>query len=139
MNEIINCSRCGELYMENAFRDVCAKCAKSEEEMYETVYRFLRQRENRAATIERVVEVTGVKEELIHKWVKKGRLHAAHFPNLGYPCDRCGAIITKGKICGKCTMDIERDLKQIQREEEFEVEKQRGEGHLTYYAANKRK
>lgn len=71
MGEIVNCSRCGELYMENTFRDVCPKCAKEEEQMYEIVYKFLRQRENRAATIERVVEVTGVSESLIHKWMKK--------------------------------------------------------------------
>ena len=45
-------------------RDVCAKCAENEEKMYEEVYRFLRRRENRAATIERIVEVTGVTETL---------------------------------------------------------------------------
>ncbi|KAB7706564.1 hypothetical protein F9802_10215 [Bacillus aerolatus] len=139
MNEIVNCSRCGELYMENAFRDVCAKCAKEEELMYEAVYKFLRQRENRAATIERVVEVTGADEIQIHKWVKKGRLHAAHFPNLGYPCDRCGAIINKGKICGNCTDDIENDLDRIKREEAFEAGEQRSDKHMTYYAANKRR
>ncbi|OCA89013.1 TIGR03826 family flagellar region protein [Pseudobacillus wudalianchiensis] len=138
MGEIVNCPRCGDLYMENAFRDVCAKCAKEEEQLYETVYKFLRQRENRAATIERVVEVTGVDEVLIHKWMKKGRLHAAHFPNLGYPCDRCGAIINKGKICGNCSNDIETDLKQIQREEAFAAEKVKHEKHTTYFAANKR-
>ena len=43
--------------------------------MYEEVYRFLRRRENRAATIERIVEVTGVTEDLLHKWVRKGRLN----------------------------------------------------------------
>ncbi|MFL0364975.1 TIGR03826 family flagellar region protein [Pseudobacillus sp. 179-B 2D1 NHS] len=138
MGEIVNCSRCGELYMENTFRDVCPKCAKEEEQMYEIVYKFLRQRENRAATIERVVEVTGVSESLIHKWMKKGRLHAAHFPNLGYPCDRCGAIINKGKICRKCTDDIESELEQIQRQEAFEAKKQEHDKQTTYYAANKR-
>ncbi|GLY09225.1 TIGR03826 family flagellar region protein [Bacillus badius] len=139
MGEIINCSRCGELYMENAFRDVCAKCAKEEEHMYEEVYQFLRKRENRAATLQRVVEVTGVPETLIHKWVKKGRLHAAHFPNLGYPCDRCGALIHKGKVCRACTDDIEGELVQIQREEAFEAKKQEHLKQTTYYAANKRR
>ncbi|WP_338751641.1 TIGR03826 family flagellar region protein [Bacillus sp. FJAT-52991] len=138
MSEIVNCPRCGDLYMSNAFRDVCSKCAKEEEQMYEKVYKFLRQRENRAATIERVVEVTGVDEELIHKWMKKGRLHATHFPNMGYPCDRCGAIISRGKLCAKCTQQIEDDIKQLKREEKFREEKQENERQTTYYAVNKK-
>ncbi|WP_203363295.1 TIGR03826 family flagellar region protein [Bacillus sp. REN10] len=139
MSEIINCPRCGDLYMSNAFRDVCSKCAREEEEMYEKVYKFLRQRENRAATIERVVEATGVEEELIHKWMKKGRLHAAHFPNMGYPCDRCGAIISKGKLCLKCTEQIEEDIKRLQKEEKFQHQKEQSERQATYYAVNKKK
>ena len=38
---------------------MCHKCAQSEEELYQIVYRFLRKRENRAATVERIVEATG--------------------------------------------------------------------------------
>src|SRR5690606_2467099 len=89
---------------------VCAKCAMNEEKMYETVYRFLRKRENRAATVERIVEATGVEESLLHKWVRKGRLQPALFPNLGYPCDKCGALTTSGKLCVKCTDDLKREL-----------------------------
>ncbi|MBM7649356.1 flagellar operon protein (TIGR03826 family) [Bacillus ectoiniformans] len=138
MEQVVNCPRCGDLYMKNAFRDVCSKCSKEEEIMYETVYKFLKQRENRAATIERVVEVTGVDETLIHKWMKKGRLHATHFPNMGYPCDNCGAIINKGKLCTPCVDQIERDLKRIQQEEEFERKKKLND-QATYHAYNKDK
>ncbi|WP_100332373.1 TIGR03826 family flagellar region protein [Bacillus xiapuensis] len=136
MNEITNCPRCGELYMSNAFRDVCAKCAKEEEQMYEKVYKFLRQRENRAATIERVVEATGVEEKLLYKWMKKGRLHAAQFPNMGYPCDRCGTLITRGTICAKCREEIKEDIKRAEKNEEFEKAKRENERITTYYAMN---
>ena len=53
---------------------VCTKCAQQEEEMYQIVYRFLRKRENRAATAERIEEATGVDVNLLYKWVRKGRL-----------------------------------------------------------------
>ncbi|WNS81289.1 hypothetical protein RRU94_10810 [Domibacillus sp. DTU_2020_1001157_1_SI_ALB_TIR_016] len=124
MNEIVNCPRCGALYAKNAFRDVCPACSRSEEELYQAAYTFLRKRENRAATMERIVEVTGATEEMIYKWVKKGRLQAAQFPNLGYPCDRCGAIIQRGKLCNKCVDEIESDLKQHDREQQFASERQ---------------
>ncbi|CAM5562043.1 hypothetical protein LSPH24S_05710 [Lysinibacillus sphaericus] len=42
-------------------------------ELYQIVYRyFLRKRENRAATVERIVEATGAEEDLLyHRWVRK--------------------------------------------------------------------
>ncbi len=137
MAELINCPSCGGLFIKNNLRDVCDKCFKEEEKMYETVYQFLRRRENRAASIERVVEVTGVKQELIHKWVRKRRIQTAHFPNMGYPCDKCGTIIPKGKLCDKCTNEIESDLKQFEAEQDLK-KRQAENRQKTYFSMNDR-
>ena len=91
--DLNNCPDCGALFIQNPVRDVCEKCYREEEAQYDKVYRFLRKRENRAATVETTAEATGVKENLLHKWVRRGRLQVALFPNLGYPCDKCGSII----------------------------------------------
>jgi len=91
----------------------------NEEKMYEEVYRFLRRRENRAATVERIVEETGVTESLLYKWVRKGRLQPAMFPNLGYPCDKCGKLTNKGKLCADCTETIQKDLETFDAVKEF--------------------
>ncbi|AJD92156.1 membrane protein [Jeotgalibacillus malaysiensis] len=119
MAEIKNCPKCNAIFNYNGLRDVCPKCFKEEEELFETVYRFLRQRENRAASIERITEVTGASESLLHKWVRKRRLHPAQFPGLGYPCDNCGTLIIQGKICRSCTDKIKTDLKQHESNMEF--------------------
>lgn len=119
MGELRDCPSCGEFFNYTGVREVCAKCAMNEEKMYEEVYRFLRRRENRAATIERIVEVTGVTESLLYKWVRKGRLQPALFPNLGYPCDKCGKLTSKGKLCNSCTEDIQNDLNQFEAVKEF--------------------
>ncbi|MFB1082261.1 TIGR03826 family flagellar region protein [Jeotgalibacillus sp. JSM ZJ347] len=119
MAELRNCPKCNAIFNYNGLRDVCPKCAKEEEELFEQVYRFLRQRENRAASIERITEVTGASPELLHKWVRKRRLHPAQFPGLGYPCDSCGTIINQGKICRSCTDRIQSDLKQHESNMEF--------------------
>jgi len=92
MAEVRNCPKCNEFFNYTGVREVCHKCAQSEEELYQIVYRFLRKRENRAATVERIVEATGAEEELLYRWVRKGRLQPAMFPNLGYPCDNCGLL-----------------------------------------------
>ncbi|WP_203245937.1 TIGR03826 family flagellar region protein [Sporosarcina beigongshangi] len=119
MAELRECPSCGDFFNYTGIREVCAKCAMNEEKKYEEVYRFLRKRENRAATVERIVEETGVTESLLYKWVRRGRLQPAMFPNLGYPCDKCGKLTTKGKLCDSCTADIQNDLNQFEAVKEF--------------------
>jgi len=133
MAEIRNCPRCGEFFNYTGVRDVCHKCAQNEEELYQIVYRFLRKRENRAATVERIVEATGVEEEMLYKWVRKGRLHPAVFPNLGYPCDNCGRLTTKGKLCEPCTSELKSDLRTFEAAQEFRKEIKERE-RMTYLA-----
>lgn len=119
MAELRDCPTCGEFFNYTGVREVCAKCSLDEEKIYEVVYRFLRRRENRAATVERIVEATGVTESLLYKWVRKGRLQTALFPNLGYPCDNCGGLTSKGKLCESCTNTIQNDLKTFEAVKEF--------------------
>ncbi|MGE8206888.1 TIGR03826 family flagellar region protein [Heyndrickxia sp. NPDC080065] len=116
MAELQNCPRCGTLYVRNSFRDVCEKCYKEEEKKYEIVYTFLKKQENRSATKDIVVEKTGVDEELIFKWIRKGRLQLTRFPNLGYPCAKCGTIIREGKLCTNCISTIQNDLEIHEKE-----------------------
>lgn len=138
MAEARNCPTCGSMFNYTGLREVCSTCAQLEETLYETVYKFLRRRENRAANIDRIVEVTGVTEELLHKWVRKGRLQPALFPNLGYPCDRCGALTSSGKICDKCTEEIQADLQTFDAATELrEAIKAHEQG--TYHARKERR
>lgn len=65
MAEIANCPRCNALFMKNQVSTICQACFKKEEEAYEVVYAFLRKRENRAATMQRITEATGVEEWLL--------------------------------------------------------------------------
>ncbi|PLR78249.1 hypothetical protein CU633_06955 [Bacillus sp. V3-13] len=134
MAELTHCPSCDELFVKSQFRDLCQKCWKEEEQAFESVYQFVRKRENRAATIHQVVENTGVEEELILKFIKTGRLKVTQFPNLGYPCDKCGKIIRQGKLCDHCAEQLKKQLEMHEYEEERrrEIEK-REKG--TYFAA----
>jgi len=136
MGELRNCPTCNDFFNYTGIRDVCAKCANIEEQQYETVYKFLRKRENRAANIERICEVTGVKESLLHKWVRKGRLQPALFPNLGYPCDNCGKLTTSGKLCENCTSNLKADLRTFDAAKDFR-DKVANQDKGTYHSERK--
>ncbi|REB08854.1 hypothetical protein DVB69_06965 [Sporosarcina sp. BI001-red] len=137
MAELRHCPSCDDFFNYTGVREVCGKCGMNEEKVYEEVYRFLRKRENRAATIERIVEMTEATESMLHKWVRKGRLQPAMFPNLGYPCDNCGKLTAKGKLCDTCTADIKHDLKTFEAATEFREAIQQKE-QATYLSERKR-
>ncbi|MDE5414039.1 TIGR03826 family flagellar region protein [Alkalihalobacterium chitinilyticum] len=118
MPNLENCPRCGGIFIK-ALRSVCDKCHREIDQMYQTVYTFIRKRDNRKATLQEVVEATGVSEDYILQFIREGRLQLAQFPNLAYPCDLCGAMIREGKICSSCRNDMSKDLKRYKEQEEL--------------------
>ncbi|MBD8071392.1 TIGR03826 family flagellar region protein [Bacillus sp. PS06] len=118
MSELANCPNCGAVFVRNTIREVCETCYKKEEIHFKTVYEFIRKRENRTATIPEVVEATGVEEELIYRFIRIGKLQVAQFPNIGYPCSKCGTLIREGKLCGDCTGGLRKQISQLEREDE---------------------
>ena len=131
--EIRNCPTCGAFFNYTGIRDNCPPCAQKEEKKYEEVYRFLRRRSNRSATVEQIVEETGVEEDLLHKWVRIGRLQPSLFPNLGYPCEKCGDLTTKGRLCNKCTDELQSELKKFEAAEEFRENVKKSSDTTTYF------
>ncbi|MER2060743.1 MAG: hypothetical protein ABTA16_18155, partial [Niallia sp.] len=85
----------------------------------------------RTAQMDEVVEATGVEKKLIYKFIKKGRIKLAQFPNLGYPCSKCGTIIREGKLCQPCTTGIQSDLQLVEKEEERKRELEKRNTYFT--------
>lgn len=138
MSQLANCPQCGGLYVESAFRKVCEPCYKKEERLFQTVYEYIRKRENRTATLMQVVKETEVEENLIYKFIKQGRLQVAQFPNLGYPCDHCGALIREGKMCIECRDELKRELSTIEQiEKRQQQSEKKAEASPTYRAINR--
>lgn len=122
MGELANCPKCVTIFTKTPYRDVCHACFQEEEKLFEKVYQFIRKKENRTATIEQVIEATGVDEDLIIKYIKSGRLRLAQFPNIGYKCDQCGVMIREGVLCGSCVDGLRSQLRTHQEEERRQQE-----------------
>ncbi|WP_101843026.1 TIGR03826 family flagellar region protein [Halobacillus sp. Marseille-P3879] len=134
MAELANCPRCNALFMKGPVK-VCRDCVKQEEEDFQTVYSFVRQKKNRTATVSDIVRETGVEEYKIREFVKAKRLHPAKFPGLAYSCKKCGADIKEGQLCEGCTGQLQADM---QKQEEIkaiaEKNKKEDAGQVTYYS-----
>ncbi|MCD7034452.1 hypothetical protein LRR81_09400 [Metabacillus sp. GX 13764] len=133
MNELANCPNCDGLFVQTQFRTVCNDCYQKEERKFDAVYSYLRKRENRSANIDEVVAGTGVEEELVLKFIRLGRIQISNFKNLGYPCEKCRAMIREGKLCLSCKKDLEAQISQMNREEDRLRQKVQ-ESRNTYYA-----
>ncbi|MCT2537249.1 hypothetical protein NC661_14580 [Aquibacillus koreensis] len=137
MGELANCPRCNALFVKG-LRSVCENCFKEEEKKFQTVYDYLRPRKNRQATIPQIVDDTGVEEDYIYKFVKEKRLRVSQFPNLNFPCERCGKPIDDGKLCKSCADGLVSDLNQ-QAEVEQRNQKNKRERQQTYFSVRKDK
>lgn len=138
MNELSNCSKCGNIFVKTPFKDICHDCFKEEEKMYETIYQYLRKKENRKANLSKVVEDTDISEDLILKFIRDGRLKLALFPNLAYPCENCGTMIRTGRMCQTCSHEITSELKVFEREELRRKELEEREKRSTYFSGKNR-
>lgn len=137
--EVFNCPSCNSLFVMTKFRDVCDVCYKEEEDQYDKVYAYIRKKINRTASMMQVVKDTGVEETLIIKFVRTGKLRISQFPNLGIPCEKCGANINSGRLCGKCSDSLVTDLQAFEYEEKRLTEILGNDKKNTYYMKDDQK
>lgn len=133
MDTLENCPNCGTLFVRTKFRDVCDNCYKEEEAQFEKVYQFIRKSKNRTATITTIVEETGVDEDLILKFIKTGRIRTSQYPNIGYPCEKCGTLIHSGRLCDNCSHSIRTDLHSFEKESQRQKELREKDKRNTYF------
>jgi flagellar operon protein (TIGR03826 family) len=123
-DKLDNCPKCGKLYLKG-YRDVCNDCFKIEEEEYKLVAHFLKDRENRKATLYEVSETTGVSVKQITRFIRQGRISISDFPNMGLPCDSCGEITQGANLCAKCRQNLTRQVEDMVSKEESRIEQER--------------
>lgn len=123
-----NCPRCEKLF-QKSLREFCPNCLRDLDKQYETIYRFIRKKENRKATIDEIEIATKVDKEDIYRIIRLGKLNLEQFPSLGYPCETVGCTnkVTKGRLCSSCMSLIQGDLNQLNKDKERELQRKEEE------------
>ena len=104
--DIRNCNVCGVIFNNVLGREICNECYRKEEELFQTVSKFIRSQRNRKATLEKIAEETNVSKDLLSKWIKLGRLQTTFFENLEHSCEICNKTINSGNICSDCVSEL---------------------------------
>lgn len=93
-----NCPECGRLFVENA-SGLCPDCYQKVEDDELKVVEYLRSTSK--ASLQEIHEATGVKESIIMRMLKRGRLFSDF--DVTYPCESCGVPISEGRLCSRCS------------------------------------
>jgi flagellar operon protein (TIGR03826 family) len=117
IHDLTNCHRCGKLTYKT-LQNICPRCREEIEEEYLRCARYLRQKQNRHATIHELSEATGVSEKQIIAFIREGRILTEQNPNLTYPCQLCQSPIQSGYLCQACANRIRKETEQAKTRDE---------------------
>lgn len=121
---IKNCPECGKLFMENP-SGICPACYAQEEVYEHKIGEYLR--EFGKASIEEIHKATGVKEKIILRMIKSGRLFVDGINMISYPCDTCGTAIFEGRLCSSCSSNFAKQVNDVyHKNNETPTDSQRG-------------
>lgn len=116
LNQLQNCPRCGTLFVKG-MHNMCTDCYNKIEQSFETVRKYLRNRDNRSSDIHDLSENTGVSVNQIRQFILQNRLNLSELPNMGYPCEHCETPIRDGKFCRPCQSKFSKELGGVYEEE----------------------
>ncbi len=113
---LINCVRCGNLFVPEKDTNVCPACIANETELLKKVTDYLR--DYPLANAMEVSDKTGVPAVQIFRFVKQGSLILTE-PTEAFKCRMCGKEVKKGTLCQDC-IDKVKDLKESAQKKEKE-------------------
>lgn len=109
MAELMNCEECGRIFASQGGR-LCRNCLAKTDEEYAVVRKYVRQ--HPGADIMEVSRATGIKEEVILRFLREGRLISQGFVSR-LKCERCSATIASGRYCPECLFTLEQEFKSV--------------------------
>ncbi len=99
-----NCSACGKLFIAKPKQKLCLDCFEELQAEEARIIRYV-DTHKEAATLDKICEGTGAEPRMILRMIHDSRfLHTD--VDISYPCESCGAPITRGRYCAGCMHDF---------------------------------
>lgn len=113
--DLRNCMDCGRPFL-YAGVDLCVSCLEKEEEAFDKLRDYLR--DHPGADVETVAKATGVAQERILRFVRKGRLETNELGQMELGCVLCGTPIPSGRYCNRCSASLLSSFRSAEGSEE---------------------
>ncbi|MBQ9118800.1 MAG: hypothetical protein IJY09_01945 [Lachnospiraceae bacterium] len=111
-NKPIRCEQCGgKLFHIGSGKYQCEKCEHTVSDDFGKVKEFLETHGPAPAIV--VVQETGVREEIIEMFLKKGRLEIVEGSKYYLKCEKCGCSIRSGRFCLECARELAEGVKRV--------------------------
>lgn len=107
MNKLKNCPECGKLYLEVG-QNMCPACYDIELEQEQVVHTYIRDHDK--CSIKQIVDDTGVKEKVVLRMIRSGRVMSN---SVAYPCENCGKDIYLGRFCEACNQEFNKQVAKL--------------------------
>lgn len=103
-----NCPSCGRIFVPmNATQRLCPDCMEKLREKEHEIVEYVR--DHPKIKVNELIEATGAPESMIKRMIREGRFIQVGV-RMTYPCEKCGAPITQGKLCIKCAEALKNEL-----------------------------
>ena len=103
-----NCPSCGRIFVPmNATQRLCPDSMEKLREKEHEVVEYVR--DHPKIKVNELIEATGAPESMIKRMIREGRFIQVGV-RMTYPCEKCGAPITQGKLCIKCAEALKNEL-----------------------------
>ncbi len=112
--EVRVCKNCKSMFQYITGPQICPKCKRLEEDMFQRVKLYLK--ENPGESMNIVSEETKVSVALIEKFLRQGRLEVTPDSEITLTCEMCGKKITTGRFCAACKGEIKHGLSEARKE-----------------------
>lgn len=109
-----NCPKCGAIFDKN-LRNLCPACSRELDATLNKLDDYMWKHQK--ASTQQLHESTGVSLEQIIAFMKEDRLRSKLYPNLTYPCEKCGAGIREARVCFRCASELKQAF-QLQKPEQ---------------------
>ena len=109
--EMVNCLKCGKVFNKTSSSPICKACEKEEEEIFETVRKYLEDHPD--CSMAELSDATKVTPKKILRYIKEGRIEISKSGGIDLRCTQCGKPIKKGRYCDQCVITINQEVSEM--------------------------
>ena len=112
----VKCDDCdGKVYYRGCGEFECESCGRLQYDYFGKVKKYLEEHGPTPSGI--ISQKTGVPQDVIGRFLKKGRVEIPEGSNIYIKCEKCGCNIKYGRFCPKCALELASGVKKVLAED----------------------